>query len=59
MSPVGSSAIQPIILGGKITLTADTTYTVSLQGQVIQDNTTPDVGGFSTRISAIKLAKGQ
>lgn len=59
VSPVGSSAIQPIILGGKITLTADTTYTVSLQGQVIQDNTTPDVGGFSTRISAIKLAKGQ
>ena len=58
-SPTGGSAIQPIILGGKITLAANTSYTVSLQGQVIQDNTTPQIGGFSTRISAIKLAKGQ
>ena len=56
-SPVGASAIQPVILAGKITLAADTTYTVSLQGQVIADNTTPNIGGFSTRISAIKLNK--
>ena len=56
-SPVGGSAIQPVILAGKITLAADTTYTVSLQGQVTQDNTTTAIGGFSTRISAIKLNK--
>ena len=56
-SPVGGNAIQPIILGGKITLAANTSYTAALQGQVIQDNTTPDVGGFSTRITALKLNK--
>jgi len=56
-SPTGGSAIQPIILGGKITLSANTSYTIALQGQVIQDNTTPDVSGFSTRISALKLNK--
>ena len=56
-SPTGGSAIQPVILGGKITLAADTTYTVSLQGQVTQDSTTPDIVGFSTRVSAIKLNK--
>ena len=55
-SPAGASAIQPIILAGKITLAAATSYTVSLQGQVIADNTTPNIGGFSTRISAIKLS---
>jgi len=56
-SPVGGNAIQPIILGGKVSLSANTSYTVAMQGQVIQDNTTPDVGGFSTRISALKLNK--
>lgn len=56
-SPVGGNAIQPIILGGKITLAANTSYTAALQGQVIQDNTTPDIGGFSTRITALKLNK--
>ena len=56
-SPTGGSAIQPVILGGKITLAADTTYTVSLQGQVTQDSTTPNIVGFSTRVSAIKLNK--
>ena len=56
-SPVGASAIQPIILAGKITLSAATSYTASLQGQVTADNTTPDVGGFSTRISVMKLSK--
>ena len=55
-SPAGASAIQPIILAGKITLAAATSYTVSLQGQVIADNTTPNIGGFSTRISALKLS---
>ena len=59
LSPVGGSAIQPVVLAGKITLAANTSYTVSLQGQVVADNTTPSVGGFSTRISAFKLAKGQ
>jgi len=57
ISPTGGSAIQPVILGGKITLAADTTYTVSLQGQVTQDSTTPNIVGFSTRVSAIKLNK--
>ena len=56
-SPVGGNAIQPIILGGKVSLSANTSYTVAMQGQVIQDNTTPDIGGFSTRISALKLNK--
>ena len=58
-SPVGGAAIQPVVLAGKITLSADTTYTVTLQGQVIQENpnTTPAIVGFSTRISAIKLNK--
>jgi len=56
-SPVGANAIQPIILGGKVSLSANTSYTVAMQGQVIQDNTTPDIGGFSTRISALKLNK--
>lgn len=56
-SPTGGNAIQPVILAGKITLAADTSYTVSLQGQVTQDNTTPVIAGFSTRISAIKLNK--
>jgi len=56
-SPAGGNAIQPIILGGKITLLANTSYTAALQGQVIQDNTTPNVGGFSTRITALKLNK--
>lgn len=59
LSPVGGSAIQPVVLAGKITLAANTSYTVSLQGQVVADNTTPSIGGFSTRISAFKLAKGQ
>jgi len=56
-SPVGASAIQPVILGGKISLSANTSYTVAMQGQVTQDNTTPDIGGFSTRITALKLNK--
>ena len=56
-SPVGGNAIQPIILGGKVSLSANTSYTVAMQGQVIQDNTTPQIGGFSTRISALKLNK--
>lgn len=56
-SPVGASAIQPVILGGKITLAANTSYTVAMQGQVVQDNTTPNIGGFSTRVSALKLNK--
>ena len=56
-SPVGGSAIQPIILAGKITLSANTSTTVKMQGQVSQDNTTPNIGGFSTRISALKLNK--
>ena len=58
-SPVGGAAIQPVVLAGKITLSADTTYTVTLQGQVIQENpnTTPAIVGFSTRISALKLNK--
>ena len=56
-SPVGGSAIQPIILAGKITLLANTSFTVKMQGQVIADNTTPNIGGFATRISALKLTK--
>ena len=56
-SPAGGSAIQPIILAGKITLSANTSYTAILEGQVIADNTTPDISGFSTRISALKLNK--
>ena len=56
-SPVGGSAIQPVILGGKISLSANTSYTVAMQGQVTQDNTTPNIGGFSTRITALKLNK--
>jgi len=56
-SPVGGAAIQPVVLAGKITLAASTTFTIKLQGQVIADNTTPSIGGFSTRISAIKLNK--
>jgi len=36
---------------------ANTSYTVAMQGQVTQDNTTPDIGGFSTRITALKLNK--
>ena len=56
-SPSGGAAIQPIILGGKISLSANTTYTVAMQAQVIADSTTPDIVGFSTRISALKLNK--
>jgi hypothetical protein len=56
-SPVGGAAIQPVILGGKISLSANTSYTVAMQGQVTQDNTTPNIGGFSTRITALKLNK--
>ena len=56
-SPVGGSAIQPVVLAGKITLAAATTFTIKLQGQVTADNTTPNIGGFSTRVSAIKLNK--
>ena len=56
-SPSGGAAIQPIILGGKISLSANTTYTAAMQAQVIADSTTPDIVGFSTRITALKLNK--
>jgi hypothetical protein len=58
-SPVGGNMLQPIILAGKVTLAAGTSYTAILEGQVIQDNpgVTPDISGFSTRISALKLNK--
>lgn len=56
-SPTGAQAIQPIVMAGKITLSANTSYTAAFQGQVSQDNTTPDVGGFNRRISALHLNK--
>ena len=58
-SPVGGNMLQPIILAGKVTLAAGTSYTAILEGQVIQDNpgVTPAISGFSTRISALKLNK--
>ena len=56
-SPTGSLAIQPIVMAGKISLSANTSYTAKFQGQVSQDNTTPDVGGFNRRISALHLNK--
>ena len=58
-SPVGGNMLQPIILGGKISLAANTSYTAILEGQVIQDNSgvTPAIAGFSTRITALKLNK--
>lgn len=58
-SPVGGNMLQPIILAGKITLAANTSYTAIMEGQVIQDNAgvTPAIAGFSTRISALKLNK--
>ena len=58
-SPVGGNMLQPIILGGKISLAANTSYTAILEGQVIQDNSgvTPAISGFSTRITALKLNK--
>ena len=58
-SPVGGNMLQPIILAGKITLAANTSYTAIMEGQVIQDNSgvTPAIAGFSTRISALKLNK--
>lgn len=56
-SPAGGAAIQPVILSGKITLAANTTYVAKLQGQVTQDNTTPSIFGFSRRISALHLNK--
>ena len=58
-SPVGGNMLQPIILAGKVTLAANTSYTAIMEGQVIQDNSgvTPAIAGFSTRISALKLNK--
>ena len=58
-SPVGGNMLQPIILGGKISLAANTSFTAIFEGQVIQDNSgvTPAISGFSTRISALKLNK--
>ncbi len=56
-SPAGGAAIQPVILSGKITLAANTSYVAKLQGQVTQDNTTPSIFGFSRRISALHLNK--
>ena len=58
-SPVGGNMLQPIILAGKVTLAANTSYTAIMEGQVIQDNSgvTPAISGFSTRISALKLNK--
>ncbi len=56
-SPTGGAAIQPVVLAGKINLSANTSYTVALQGQVIVDNPAPSIFGFSSRISALKLNK--
>ena len=56
-SPTGALAIQPIVMAGKISLDANTSYTAKFQGQVSQDNTTPNVGGFNRRISALHLNK--
>ena len=56
-SPAGGAAIQPVILSGKITLAANTSYVAKLQGQVTQDNNTPSIFGFSRRISALHLNK--
>ena len=60
-SPPGEAAFQPIIQAGVITLTAATTYTVDFQGQIKADNPSggeiPDIGGFASSLSIIKLAK--
>lgn len=56
-SPAGGAAIQPVVLAGKITLAANTSFTAKLQGQVTADNGTPNIVGFSRRISAIHLNK--
>ena len=56
-SPAGGAAIQPVVLAGKITLAANTSFTAKMQSQVTADNTTPNISGFSRRISAIHLNK--
>ena len=61
LSPIGSSAIQPIIQQGTISLAANTTVTVDFQGQVKQDNPPAgepvDIGGFSSALNIFKLSK--
>ena len=60
LSPIGSSAIQPIIQAGTVNLNAAQTVTIDFQAQVKQDNPAGgepvDIGGFSSALTIIKLS---
>ena len=60
LSPIGGSAIQPIIQAGTVSLNAAQTVTIDFQGQVKQDNPAGgepvDIGGFSSALTIIKLS---